>query len=87
LPNACGQPNLVSNPEFILLRKAQELKKRLGNSEEIEELVNMTEGIIDQNIKVALLDIMTAMDQTELKDGDILKEMFTKIVERRSQNE
>lgn len=45
----------VEDPEFILLRKARELKKRLGDTEEINELIEMTEGIIDQNIKGALL--------------------------------
>jgi len=51
---------MVNDPEFILLRKAQELKKRLGNSEEINELIEMAEGIIDQNIKGALLYMLTA---------------------------
>lgn len=74
----------VSDPEFILLRKAQELKKRLGDSEEIDELINMAEGIVDQNIKGALLYMMTAIDQTEVKDGDIYREMFGKLLERRN---
>ncbi len=77
----------IDDPEFILLRKAQELKKRLGNSEEIDELVKMAEGIVDQNVKSALLYIMTAMDQTQVKDGDLYQEMFGKIIERRSQKD
>ncbi len=77
---------MVNDPEFILLRKAQELKKRLGNSEEINELIEMAEGIIDQNIKGALLYMMTAMDQTEVKDGELIREMFSKIIEKRSQH-
>ena len=76
----------VSDPEFLLLRKAQELKKRLGNVSEMDELIEMAEGIIDQNVKGALLYMFTAMDQTNIKDGDILKEMFRKIIEKRSQD-
>ena len=77
----------VSDPEFILLRKAQELKKRLGESEEIDELINMAKGIVDQNIKSPLLYMMTTIDQTEVKDGDIYQEMFGKLIERYNQSE
>jgi hypothetical protein len=77
----------VSDPEFILLRKAQELKKRLGDSEEIDELIHMAKGIVDQNIKGALLYMMTAIDQAAVKDGDIYQEMFGKLIERYRQGE
>ncbi|MCZ6802798.1 MAG: hypothetical protein O7D86_02385 [Proteobacteria bacterium] len=75
---------VVSDPEFLLLRKAQEIKKRMRDSEEIDELIKMAEGIVDQNIKGALLYMMTAIDQAEIKDGDLFQEMFSKIIERRS---
>ncbi len=77
----------IDDPEFILLEKAREIKKRIRNSEEIDELVKLAEGIVDQNFKGALLYIMTAIDRTEIKDSDIYREMFQKIIERRSQKD
>ncbi len=76
----------VSDPEFLLLRKAREIKERAGDTKEIDELIEMAEGIIDQNVKGALLYLMTAMDQSKVNDGDLFQDMFSKIIERRSKN-
>jgi len=76
----------VNDPEFLLLRKAREIRERVSDTKEIDELIAMAEGIIDQNVKGALLYMMTAMDQSQINDADLFQEMFSKIIERRSKD-
>ncbi len=73
----------VDDPEFILLRKAKELKTRIGESEEIDELIMMTEGIIQQNLYAAVGYIALAVEFTDRKEQiDILIQSMEKMKER-----
>jgi len=74
----------IDDPEFLLLEKAKEIKKKIGESEEIDELIKMAESIINQNYKGALMYIMTALDHVDIKNSDIMQEMFGKIMERKN---
>jgi len=73
----------IDDPEFLLLEKAKEIKKKIGESEEIDELIKMAESIINQNYKGALMYIMTALDHVDIKNSDIMQEMFGKIMEKK----
>jgi hypothetical protein len=66
----------VDDPEFILLQKAREVKKRKGDPEAVDELIELAEGIINQNFKGALLYLMTATRYVEIKDLDKLIELI-----------
>ncbi len=49
--------------------------------EEINEMIKLAENIISQNCKGALMYVLTANDHVEIKDNDIIQEMFSKIIE------
>lgn len=58
----------IEDAEFLLLRKAKELKKRMGDSEEIEELIAMAEGIIRQNFHGAFNYLLTAVEVADMQE-------------------
>ena len=68
----------VDDPEFLLLKKAKELKKRVGESPELDEMIAMAEGIIQQNFYGAFAYMMAASELTDMKKQlDVLITMLT----------
>ena len=65
----------VEDPKFLLLGKAKELRKRAGESQELDELIEMAEGIIKQNFYGAFGYMMTAAQLTDMEDH--LEELIT----------
>ena len=68
----------VDDPEFLLLQKAKELKKRIGESPELDEMITMAEGIIQQNFYGAFAYMIAASELTDMrKQLDALIKMLT----------
>ena len=63
----------VDDPEFLLLEKAREVKKRNSDPEAIDELIQLAERIVTQNFKGALMYVMTAL---ETVNTDEMEEMI-----------
>ena len=66
----------IDDPEFLLLEKAREVKKRQHDPEAIDELIDLAESIISQNFKGALMYVITALDVVETDELDKMVEFL-----------